>query len=425
MITANNNTRRCGQKTMLVLGVLLLMLGVMLSSQADGTAPCNVGTGMNSTECGVNATASNSSSTALGRNSTASGGSSTALGRDATASGGSSTALGRDSTASADTSTALGYFAQARSEGATSIGSRSGFNNNVAVTDSPQAIAIGHYSNITAASPGAIAIGGDVNGDGVGAHATAPGAIAIGADVVANKANTMSVGVPIEVKRDDGTTQLLVNEKSAGNAVRTLFNVVCDTCTPGFRFHQTFPSNNTWNFRMLQSGAFSVDDPATSTKEAEFRSGGDLKIGGSLIQASSREIKTEITELQGDEILAKLDHLSISEWSYKKDQGNVKHIGPMSEDFHMLFNVGIDNKSISSIDTSGVALAAIKALNQKVSEIDDLISEIDELRKEKETEIALLKVKNQALVSRLESVESRLTRFEEVKWRLTDNVLFN
>ena len=151
----------------------------------------------------------------------------------------------------------------------------------------------------------------------------------------------MTVGVPVEVRRDDGTTQVMVNEKSAGNAVRTLFNVICDTCTPGFRFNQLLPGNQTWNFRMLQSGAFSVDDPATIAKEAEFRSGGDLKIAGTLIQSSSRELKTGIVELESGEVLAKLTQLPISEWSYKKDNGRVKHIGPMAEDFHALFNVGV------------------------------------------------------------------------------------
>jgi hypothetical protein len=135
---------------------------------------------------------------------------------------------------------------------------------------------------------------------------------------------------------------------------------------------------------MLQSGAFSVDDPATIPKEAEFRSGGDLKIGGTLIQASSREIKTGFTELDEEEILDKLDQLPISRWSYKKDAGRIKHIGPMAEDFHALFKVGLDHRSISGIDTSGVALAAIKALKSendiKTKQIDQLQNQIDDLK---------------------------------------------
>lgn len=166
---------------------------------------------------------------------------------------------------------------------------------------------------------------------------------------------------------------------------------------------------------MLQSGAFSVDDPSTTPKEAEIRSGGDLKIGGNLIQASSRSLKTDIEELQGQEVLAKLDQLPISGWSYKKDHGKVKHIGPMAEDFHTLFKVGVDNKSLFCIDTAGVALAAIKALKQ----------ENESLKAEKDTEIAQLLAQNKALLSRLEQVESQLSRLDEIKQQITDMMITN
>ena len=120
-------------------------------------------------------------------------------------------------------------------------------------------------------------------------------------------------------------------------------------------------------------------------------------------------------ELPGTEVLAKLNQLDISTWSYKKDQPQVKHIGPMAEDFYALFNIGVDNKSISSIDTSGVALPAIKALNQKVAEIDHLINENKKLKNDKDTEITMLKVNNLTLLSRLEAIEPQLAQLGELK----------
>ena len=117
---------------------------------------------------------------------------------------------------------------------------------------------------------------------------------------------TTDASSPVHVVRDDGTSAIRVDENSAGNNVRTLFSLLCNTCTPGFRFNQVLPGNQTWFFRMLQSGSFSVDDPATIPKEAEFRSGGDLKIGGNLIQASSREIKNNIVDVDTADVLAKL-----------------------------------------------------------------------------------------------------------------------
>ena len=250
---------------------------------------------------------------------------------------------------------------------------------------------------------------------GFEAKANRAGAIALGANVVADKAHTMAVGVPIEVRRDDGTTQVLVNEKSTGNAVHTLFNLICDTCTPGFRLNQVFPNNHTWNFRMMQSGAFSVDDPATNAKEAEFRSGGDLKIAGILIESSSRAVKTGIRELDSGEVLSQLDRLPISQWSYKKDKGRVTHIGPMAEDFHALFRVGADNRTISSLDTSGVALAAIKSLHRMNKQ---LRADADQEQSKIDRQVTELLDKNMALSQRLSTLEAKLSEVDEIKRQL-------
>ncbi|MCP4705280.1 MAG: hypothetical protein GY865_11780, partial [candidate division Zixibacteria bacterium] len=43
--------------------------------------------------------------------------------------------------------------------------------------------------------------------------------------------------------------------------------------------------------------------------------------------------------------------------------------------------LGKDNRSISTIDASGVALAAIKELNKKTDEIDLLKNRVDELER--------------------------------------------
>ena len=401
----------------------------LLDTNADGDADTNVDTVSGATTnidmgtaCGSGATASGTSSTALGENARATGDFSSALGRTATATGNGSTALGLNARASGlrstalgvsatasgeyatamgsqaftsgKFSTALGWAASAASAGAVSLGYSAGNINAIPVSNSRQAIAIGYRSIIAPSSAGAIAIGGDVNGDNKGAQANAPGAIAIGADVVATKANTMRVGVPIEIIRDDGTTQILVNEKRAGNDVHTLLNLRCDSCTPGFRFSQLLPTNQTWDFRMLQSGAFSVDDPSSPVKEAEFRFGGDLKIGGSLIESSSRHVKKNIIEVNTTDILEKLDLLSIHKWSYNHNPDRIRHMGPMAEDFHALFGLGDTNKGISSIDTTGVALAAIKALKH---------------------ENDMLKNENQILISRLEAIESQISQIKEFK----------
>jgi cell shape-determining protein MreC len=73
----------------------------------------------------------------------------------------------------------------------------------------------------------------------------------------------------------------------------------------------------------------------------------------------------------------------------------------MAEDFYALFKIGVDNKSISSLDTSGVALAAVQAL-----------------KKQKDQEIASLRNQNIALTQRLSAMEVQLAEVEELKRQL-------
>ena len=62
-------------------------------------------------------------------------------------------------------------------------------------------------------------------------------------------------------------------------------------------------------------------------------------------------------------------------WSYKSEH-DVRHIGPMAQDFYAAFNVGTDDKHIATVDEGGVALAAIQGLNQKLDEKDAEIQQL-------------------------------------------------
>jgi hypothetical protein len=87
-------------------------------------------------------------------------------------------------------------------------------------------------------------------------------------------------------------------------------------------------------------------------------------------------------------------------WAYTNSP-DVRHVGPVAQDFHAAFGVGMDDKHIATVDADGVALAAIQGLNQKVEE------QRSEL-KHKEREITDLKARLIALeriISSLNSVE--------------------
>jgi hypothetical protein len=66
-------------------------------------------------------------------------------------------------------------------------------------------------------------------------------------------------------------------------------------------------------------------------------------------------------------VLAKVAALPITQWSFKEFPG-ARHLGPMAQDCHAAFGVGLDDKHIATVDADGVALAAIQGLNEKVED---------------------------------------------------------
>ena len=65
-------------------------------------------------------------------------------------------------------------------------------------------------------------------------------------------------------------------------------------------------------------------------------------------------------------VLDKVTALPIASWNYKAQDPSIRHIGPMAQDFHAAFGIGDSDKTITTVDADGVALAAIQGLNQKV-----------------------------------------------------------
>jgi hypothetical protein len=94
-------------------------------------------------------------------------------------------------------------------------------------------------------------------------------------------------------------------------------------------------------------------------------SGGAYSDGATWTNASDENLKENFENLDGGEILGLIDELTVTKWNYKADDQVIKHIGPVAQDFYSLFGLGNDDKSISSIDPSGVALVAIKELSKE------------------------------------------------------------
>jgi hypothetical protein len=102
--------------------------------------------------------------------------------------------------------------------------------------------------------------------------------------------------------------------------------------------------------------------------------GAYLSHGGVWTNTSTREKKQDFTPLNEKEVLNKIGMLQVTRWRYIGT--NEYHIGPVAEDFYSAFGVGVNNKSISTIDPSGVALLGIQALKKENEDLKKMVEEL-------------------------------------------------
>ena len=149
---------------------------------------------------------------------------------------------------------------------------------------------------------------------------------------------------------------------------------------------QATPDSTVFDLGYSGSTTGSIRLQASSTGSAnpiEHSSGAHLTVGGVWTNASDANLKENFQPIDGEELLEKISDLPISQWNYKAESEAVTHIGPTAQDFKEAFGVGANDKTISTIDPSGIALAAIKELNNKLNtQIQTLSQENKQLRKE-------------------------------------------
>ena len=114
--------------------------------------------------------------------------------------------------------------------------------------------------------------------------------------------------------------------------------------------------------------------------------GGAYCDGTNWVNASDRNAKENFEKVDGEELLDKISELDITKWNYKCDK-STEHIGPTAQDFKETFGVGSDGKSISTIDPSGIALAAIKELYAQLKSRDKQLAELEKRDKERSADV--------------------------------------
>ena len=209
---------------------------------------------------------------------------------------------------------------------------------------------------------------------------------------------TASPSNALHIRRTDATAGITVEEASSTNGNRTLFNMTNNGGST-IEFNDSSDSTNNWTFNADSTG-FGISRDGSGGQELQIRKDGrfqfrslgflwlevdvsgnatftnDLTVNGMTV-SSDRNLKEEFEVVDTQDVLEKLADMPITTWKYKRDEDTRRHIGPMAQDFHEAFGLGKDEKSIYTVDSDGVALAAIQGLNLKVEEKQ---AEIDQLQ---------------------------------------------
>lgn len=168
--------------------------------------------------------------------------------------------------------------------------------------------------------------------------------------------------------------------------------------TRAFAFH---PGSFVWadgtQGAMLQSGA-NFEMTVLASGGTRIYSASNLSTGvvlsaggGAWAAVSDRAAKTDFRAVDPRETLRKVAALPIESWRYRAAAPEVRHMGPVAQDFRASFGLGTDERTIHTIDADGVALSAIQGL---VAELRDRDARIERLE------------------NRLAAMEERLSRIE-------------
>jgi hypothetical protein len=179
-------------------------------------------------------------------------------------------------------------------------------------------------------------------------------AIAMGYNVTADQDHTIALG---KFASNNGFSGTFV--WSDGSATAS-----ADTFRNATNNEAAFRATGGFRFRTNLTGTTGCNLPAGS---------------GVFSCTSSRLTKENFSTADGEAILATLRKVPVSTWNYISEGKQVRHIGPMAEDFYDAFHLGTNNTSIGVQDLAGVAIAAVKALDEKTAEVDTLRARVTSL----------------------------------------------
>jgi len=259
-----------------------------------------------------------------------------------------------------------------------------------------------------------------------------PGADESALDIQADNDIGMGTASPnarLHIDTNDGAEpSLLINDDGQSG---TDFIVTADArvgigADPGTSSHLQLTATAPVIFNMEASGGNSYNTVVNSAGYNVARVGGNttiqvtsgdvVKLGSGLLvtidtsgnvtatshqNTSDVNLKEDFEVIDPREVLNKVVEMPVSKWQFKSevDPEGRRHLGPMAQDFYAAFGLGTSDKTISTTDISGVAMAAIQGLNQKIED--------------KNAELSSMQEKNEKLEDRLAKLEALVNSMTE------------
>jgi len=306
----------------------------------------------NSFACGRLATASGTDSFACGTSTIASGNHSFACGKDTVASGNHSFVSGQGSTATVGYSTAMGYMTTASGNYSVAMGESSVASNtnsfatgNTSTASGTNSVSMGYQNTASGAASFASGYSNTASGENsiaMGRSNTSSGensiAIGKGAKIGADKSGSF-------VWRSSSSTDVATEHATAGSA-----HFICGPTSSEFRI------------------SFGTVSAATATSGAT---------GYAWASSSDINLKENLVEHTYSDTLEKIMEMPIYTYNFKSVDPGIKSIGPVAQDFNRLFPSNKDPLSIVDRDMTGVALAGIRGLNEKLNAVLNRISDLE------------------------------------------------
>jgi hypothetical protein len=182
------------------------------------------------------------------------------------------------------------------------------------------------------------------------------GSACIGIDCVADE----SFGFDT-LRLKENNLRITFNDTSAGGSVfpQTSWTLAANDSTSG--------GLNRFMIQDVSAGTTPFDvRGAAPTGSLVVPATGGIATNGALTQGADPAAAGTATPVDGDAILTALRTLLLTRQAYTANSG-VAHLWPTGHDFFTAFGLGTDTGTIAPGDMAGVALAAVKALDARVS----------------------------------------------------------